>query len=196
VTDHPVSRAPARTPPQTTGPFFPVGMLWSPELSTVARPGSPGTPVRLEGRVLDGAGNPLTDVVVELWQADADGRYRHPGDRWGEPDPTGFTGFGRSGIGTDGCFRFDALRPGPVVLTDGREMAPHFVLQVFGRGLLDHLTTRVYLPDDPRNDADPVLALVPADRRRTLLARATGDPTVLRFDVVLQGPDETVFIDA
>ena len=184
-----------RTPPQTTGPFFPVGMLWSADLSTIARPGTPGAAFRLEGRVLDGAGDPLTDVVVEIWQADPDGRYRHPLDRWNEADPTDFTGFGRSGIATDGCFRFDTVRPGSVALPGGGRQAPHLVLQVFGRGLLDHLTTRVYFPDDPLNDGDSVLALVPRDRRRTLVAAETGDPAVLRFDVVLQGSDETVFID-
>jgi protocatechuate 3,4-dioxygenase alpha subunit len=108
----------------------------------------------------------------------------------------GFTGFGRSGIGPDGCFAFDTIRPGPVALPDGGGQAPHLVLLVFGRGLLDHLTTRVYFPDEPANEADPILSLVPAERRATLIARpGSADPTMLRFDVVLQGPDETVFFD-
>ena len=185
-----------RTPPQTTGPFFPIGMLWDTALSTVAIAGEPGMRIRIEGRVLDGAGEPLRDVVVEIWQADAAGRYRHPADRWDGTPEEGFSGFGRSGIGADGCFTFDTIRPGRVPLADGSLQAPHIVLQVFGRGLLDHLTTRIYFPGDPANATDPILSRVPVDRRATLVARpATADGVVLRFDVVLQGPDETVFLD-
>jgi len=191
-----MSSSAARTPPQTTGPFFPIGLLWSPHLVSIARPGEPGVPIRIEGRVLDGAGTPLPDVMVEIWQADADGRYRHPLDRWADAAGSPFTGFGRSGIGADGCFRFETVRPGPVRLADGRVQAPHLTALVFGRGLLDHLTTRIYFPDDPLNAADPILSLVPAARRPTLVAQPTTDPSVIRFDVVLQGPDETVFLDA
>lgn len=190
-------RRPLRTPSQTSGPYFPIGMLWDPAMPMLAGRDDPGRRIRLEGRVLDGAGEPLRDVLIELWQADPDGRYRHPLDRWDDATSTGFTGFGRSGIGADGCFRLDTVRPGPVPLPDGRRQAPHLTLLVFGKGLLDHLTTRVYFPDEPLNAEDPTLARVPGDRRSTLVARwGSADGTILTFDVVLQGAAETVFFDA
>jgi protocatechuate 3,4-dioxygenase, alpha subunit len=188
---------PEPTPPQTVGPFFRPSLLRD-ERRAIRGPGSSGEPVALEGRVLDGKGDPIGDAMVEVWQANAHGRYRHPFDTRDAPLEEGFFGFGRVATDRSGGFRFETVRPGAVPWPEGGWQAPHLNLQVFARGLLDRLSTRVYFDGDPANDGDPVLRAVPADRRSTLLARPTdgaGTPTY-RLDIVLQGPDETVFFDA
>ena len=193
------SQESSQTPSQTIGPFFAYGLT----ARQYAYPGAqvtdaivadetvPGPRIRIEGRVLDGAGIAVPDALVEIWQAGPDGRYA--ADARGN---SGFSGFGRQGTGTDPeCrFSFVTVKPGSV----GAEHAPHVNVIVFMRGLLSHLYTRLYFDDEASANArDPILALVPADRRHTLLARRepVAGETVYRFDIRLQGPEETVFFD-
>ncbi len=191
-----------QTPSQTIGPFFAYGLtpqqynfpLRSIAGGTMAAEDTEGERIRIEGCVYDGAGTPVDDAMIELWQADAQGRYAHPSDPRGSN--SGFSGFGRVGTGTDPQkrFIFDTIKPGSA---DGRQ-APHIGVIVFMRGLLAHLYTRIYFEDEAAaNDADPVLSAVPADRRHTLLARRTMTPTGIayRYDIRMQGQDETVFFD-
>ncbi|MBY5164254.1 protocatechuate 3,4-dioxygenase subunit alpha [Salsipaludibacter albus] len=190
-----------QTPSQTVGPFF--GMALGREGDEVlVDDDTPGERIRLEGRLLDGNGDPVEDGLVELWQADASGRYRHPLDDWDPPpstgDARGFTGFGRCPTAFEtGAWAFDTIRPGAVADPAGGMQAPHLNLVVQARGMLDALFTRVYLDDEPANEADRVLQSVPAERRATLVAtRQDGDdPPTFVLDLHLQGPDETVFLD-
>lgn len=194
--------SPKQTPSQTVGQYFAYGL--TPEqygypLSSVAGPAmrgddTDGEPIRIEGQVLDGEGAPVNDAMIELWQADAQGRYAHPADP--RSSNAGFAGFGRCGTGTDpeNRFRFETVKPGTI--TDGQ--APHMNVAVFMRGLLTHAYTRIYFSDETEaNAADPVLGSVPADRRATLTAERTqeGGATVYRFDIHMQGENETVFFD-
>jgi protocatechuate 3,4-dioxygenase alpha subunit len=171
------------TPSQTAGPFVHIGLTWLCR-DCLAPPDADGECVTVEGRVLDGDGQPVTDAFIEIWQADPHGRYTD----------AGFHGFGRVPTDGQGVFRFTTVKPGHVPGPGGSRQAPHLLVAVFARGLLKHVVTRMYFPDEPGNAADPVLALVPADRRSTLVARARG-AGVLAWDIVLQGEDETVFFD-
>jgi protocatechuate 3,4-dioxygenase, alpha subunit len=179
------------TPSQTVGPFFGHALPW-PDGPYVVPDGTPGA-VWLRGRVLDGAGEPVPDALVETWQADPDGRFTHPDDPRGPA--TGFRGFGRCPTDPEGRYAILTRKPGPVPGPDGRPQAPHVDVSVFARGLLDRVVTRAYFGDEERaNAADPVLASVTdADARATLVAEPTGDG--YRFDVRLQGDRETVFFD-
>jgi protocatechuate 3,4-dioxygenase alpha subunit len=183
------------TPPQTVGPFF-HGSLLGQERSAIASEGTDGDRVRIRGRILDGGGKPVDDAMVEIWQANAHGRYRHPADGRDVPLDETFIGFGRAGT-VEGEFVFRTIRPGAVPSPDGGWQASHLNVLVFARGLLDRLATRIYFEDDPAIEADDVLRSVPEDRRGTLLARRDpqGGPGDYRFDVVLQGERETVFFD-
>lgn len=193
---------PGQTPSQTVGPYFSMILARADADAVLADGSTSGRPIVLTGRILDGDDEPIEDALVELWQADADGRYRHPHDDDRPLDPTdpGFTGFGRARTGfEDGRYTFRTIRPGRVPGPDGDRQAPHLNLCVQARGMLNPVFTRVYLPDEEAtNVADPVLSSVAADRRATLVAHADGDvdgvPRVC-FDVRLQGPDETVFLD-
>jgi protocatechuate 3,4-dioxygenase, alpha subunit len=181
----------AATPSQTVGPFFSHALPW-PDGPYVVPAGTPGA-VWLRGTVLDGAGEPVPDALVETWQADPAGRFDHPDDPRGGP-AEGFRGFGRCPTDAAGRWAVLTLKPGPVPAPDGRPQAPHVAVSVFARGLLDRLVTRVYFADEPdANAADPVLAALPAPARATLLAKPTGDG--YRFDVRLRGERETVFFD-
>lgn len=198
-----------QTPWQTVGPFFHYGLPWKggadlvgtselgarpelmpPEHYVLASP-SPkgeisGETIVLEGAVIDADGQVIPDAMVEIWQADAAGRYAEGN--------TGFIGFGRSSTSEDGVYRFRTVRPGSI----GEGHAPHIAIGVFGRGLLKRLVTRAYFEGDQANASDAILALVPAERRDTLLARRVGKAdgaTVWRFDIILQGAGETVFFD-
>lgn len=189
-------RAPGPTPSQTVGPFFHGGMLRE-GLEVLVTPETQGERVRIEGRVYDGERVPVNDAVVEIWQANAHGRYRHPADQRPVPLDPAFVGFGRAGTDDAGYYRFETIKPGPVPFQAQRAQAPHINVFVLARGLLDQLATRLYFEDEPANGTDPVLAQVPGDRRAALLARRVrnGEPAVYRFDIVLQGDDETVFFD-
>jgi protocatechuate 3,4-dioxygenase alpha subunit len=179
------------TPSQTIGPFFAVGLCW-PDGPEVVAAGTPGA-VWIGGRVLDGAGEPVADALVETWQADPEGRFAHPDDPRGPAGP-GFRGFGRCPTDAEGRWAVRTVKPGPVPAPGGGLEAPHLNVSVFARGLLNRLVTRVYFPDEaPANAADPVLASVadPAARER-LVAAPEGDR--LRFDIRLQGAQETPFL--
>lgn len=181
-----------QTPSQTVGPFFHVALV-DPADAAVAGPQAEGEPIELAGVVLDGEGAPVGDALLELWQADAEGRYGHPNDpRHADADPH-VRGFGRAATDEGGAYRFRTILPGPVPGPDGRPLARHANLRVFARGMLIHVVTRVFFEDDA---TDPVLAAVDEARRDTLLARREeGEPTRYRFDVHLQGDRETVFFE-
>lgn len=184
------------TASQTVGPYLHIGLsgLYCADLIANA-PALAAARIVVEGRVCDGAGAPVSDAMVEIWQANPAGRYRHPADQRELALAPGFTGFGRVPTEADGAFRFITVKPGPVPAAEGGFHAPHILVSVFARGLLRHVCTRMYFPDEARaNAADGVLARVPAERRDTLMARDTGNGS-LRWDVVLQGKNETVFFD-
>ncbi len=184
------------TPSQTVGPYLSLGLPWT-DGSFAVTPDTPGA-IRVVGQVLDGAGVPLPDAVVESWQADPDGRFSHPDDPRGPARPAvaGFRGFGRSLTDGDGRYEIVTLRPGPLPTPEGTTEAPHLDVSVFARGMLDRLVTRVYFPDEAEaNAADPVLASIADPLRRATLIAAAGPDGEFRFDVRLQGDGETVFFD-
>ena len=181
------------TPSQTVGPYLHIGLTWL-ITENLAPKGIPGERVRIQGRVLDGDGQPVNDALVEIWQANAAGKYAHPRDRQSKPLADGFRGFGRSATNRNGAFRFRTIKPGPVPGPGGKLQAPHIAVNVFMRGQLKQLVSRIYFPGETSNAQDPVLALVPADRRATLIARAV-KPGVQEWNVILQGKAETVFFD-
>ena len=187
-----------QTPSQTVGPYFAYGLTarqYNYPLTSIAEGAMAGEDVegeriRVEGRVLDGDGATVPDAMIEIWQADAQGRFAHPADP--RNSNTGFSGFGRFGTGTDPHHRFifDTIKPGAAA--DGE--APHLNVIVFMRGLLTHVYTRIYFEDEAQaNAADPVLSAVPADRRNTLIARRDGN--TYRLDIHMQGENETVFFE-
>jgi protocatechuate 3,4-dioxygenase alpha subunit len=180
------------TPSQTAGPFFALGLIdarWEVEID----PATPGRRIRIEGRVLDGDGAPVIDALVESWQADASGIYRHPRTMVDHALPNdSFTGFARVATDAEGCFAWRTIMPGPVSEPDGLRHAPHIDLGIFARGLLNRLHTRLYFPQEALNARDPVLALVPPERRATLIAMSTGVDRY-GFDIRLRGAGETVF---
>jgi protocatechuate 3,4-dioxygenase alpha subunit len=183
------------TASQTVGPYVTIGFARS-VVVDLAAAGVSGERIALAGRVIAAEGKPVDDAVVEIWQANAQGKYAHPEDAQDKPIEPGFRGFGRCLTDAAGRYRFATIKPGRVPGPEGVEQAPHIVVTVFMRGLLKHLITRVYFPDDPANAQDPVLNLVPAQRRATLIARrAAGDKAALEWNVILQGPEETVFFD-
>lgn len=191
-----------QTPSQTIGPFFAYGLTpeqYDYDLTSIAGPklaseDQEGVRIHVEGQVFDGEGATVGDAMIEIWQADAAGRYAHPSDERGSN--ADFTGFGRVGTGTDSQerFFFETVKPGAVA----KGQAPHINVVVFMRGLLNHAYTRIYFPDEVEaNAADPVLAAVPADRRGTLIAKQEerDGKAFYRFDIHMQGPNETVFFD-
>jgi protocatechuate 3,4-dioxygenase alpha subunit len=192
------------TPSQTVGPYFAYGLTptsrydWSDlALNNLITPEVSGERIRIEGRVTDGDGKPINDAMIEIWQADAQGRYAHPSDKRALPN-SAFKGFGRVGTDERGAYAFDTIKPGAVPGNNGQMQAPHILVCYFSRGLLTHIYTRIYFGDEPAaNDKDAILALVPADRRDTLIARKDmrGTTPVYRFDIRIQGDDETVFFD-
>jgi len=176
------------TPSQTVGPFFTIGLLWE-DGPFVVPDGTEGA-VRIGGRVLDGAGDPVPDALVETWQADPDGRYDHPDDPRGRPD--GFRGFARCTTADDGRWQIVTRKPGPVPAADGGTQAPHLAVSLFARGLLNRLVTRIYFGDEvAANAADPVLGLLDQDRRATLVAGPVEGG--YEIDLRLQGARETAF---
>ena len=182
------------TPSQTVGPFFSIGLGWL-ERIDLAGETVTGERVTIHGRVLDGDGVPVPDAVLEIWQANRYGRYAHHEDTQKKPVEKGFAGFGRVATNGEGLFQFSTIKPGPVPGPNGTEQAPHLVISVFMRGLLKRLVTRMYFPNDARHANDPILTLVDAARKGTLIATADDASCSLEWNVVLQGPRETVFFD-
>ena len=173
------------TTSQTVGPYLHIGLTRM-TIENLAPPGVAGEHVAIEGRVMDGDGKPVNDALVEIWQANAEGKYGQKG----------FRGFGRSPTDDGGAFRFQTIKPGRVPAPGGGLQAPHIAVNIFMRGQLKQLVSRIYFPDDPANGEDPVLTLVPTERRATLIAtKLPGGSGTLQWNVILQGRDETVFFD-
>ena len=195
-----------QTPSQTVGPYFSYGL--TPEAfgrkgiasNVLVSPATKGKRIRIEGVLSDGEDKPVADALVEIWQANAAGRYRHPSDRRDAvPLDDAFTGFGRAATDAQGLFRFDTVKPGPVPGRGNALQAPHVGVIVLARGMLNHVFTRLYFADEAgANTEDPVLQAIEAGRRNTLIATAVpgSDPAPYRLDIRLQGPGETVFFDA
>ncbi len=190
------------TPSQTVGPYFAYGLTpggkyeWNDAFSNdLVTPDATGDRIRIVGQVFDGDGAVVPDAMLEIWQADAQGRFADPQDKRALPNAT-FKGFGRCGTSAKGEFSFDTIKPGIVPDPDGKAQAPHVLLAIYARGMLLHLYTRIYFDDEAeRNAADPILALVPTERRATLIAKREAGSATYRFDIHLQGDDETVFFD-
>ncbi len=170
---------PAATANQTIGPYW--HLMEDPSWADLTRFGATGEVITVTGSVINGAGQPMDYACVEIWQADP-------------PASATFPAFGRSATDARGEYCFTTLKPGPVRGRGNTQQAPHLAISVFARGLLKHLTTRIYFADDRRNAADPLLSSIddPA-RRATLIAQPLGN--VWRFDIVLQGDNETVFLE-
>jgi protocatechuate 3,4-dioxygenase alpha subunit len=178
---------------QTVGPYLHIGLEW---LATpnIAGKGIKGERVSIAGRLIDGDGIGVNDGMLEIWQANAEGKYAHPEDAQKKPLEKGWRGFGRVFTDAKGGFRFSTVKPGRVPGPDGSLQAPHLVVSVFMRGMLKHLATRIYFADEAAANAqDPVLKLVPPARRATLIPKKKGN--ALEWNVVLQGRNETVFFD-
>ena len=185
----------AATASQTVGPYFDIG-LTKYSVPDLAGPGIEGERVTIQGRVLDGDSKPVNDALIELWQANASGRYAHPEDAQDKRLQQGFKGFGRAGTDDSGAFRFTTIKPGRVPGPHGGLQAPHIVVAVFMRGLLKHLVSRIYFPDEANNAEDPILRLVEPERRATLIAtKVPGRDGLLEWNVICSGQNETVFFD-
>ena len=186
------------TPSQTVGPFFHLGMA-RPEWADLTALHPAGEKIQIEGRVIDGDGAAVPDAIIEVWQANAAGRYNHPEDRQEDkPIDPHFRGFGRVATDAQGRWRVVTIKPGPVPGRGNTLQAPHINVVLFARGLLIHLHTRIYFADEPANTTDPLLASIEDEAaRRSLLARraAGADPALYQFDIVLQGEGETAFLD-
>ena len=181
------------TPSQTVGPYLHLGLTDARSISRIASDGAKGERVWLTFGVLDGDGVPVPDAMIELWQADSEGNYPHQDS---SADGAPFRGFGRLATAEDGSCTFETIKPGCVPGPGETIQAPHINVSILGRGILKRLSTRVYFAGEPANAADPVLALLPQNRRATLLAQP--DPARAGkwiFNVHLRGDGETVFFD-
>ena len=197
------------TASQTAGPYVHIGLapkqagfdIFHKDFTNVlAGPKTKGEHIRIEGRVIDGSGTPLRDVLIEIWQANAAGKYNHPGDKQAKPIDKSFRGWGRGCSDFDtGVYAFDTIKPGAVMGRNKRPMAPHVNFWIVARGINIGLATRMYFSDEAAANAkDPVLNLIEWEsRRKTLIGQreAKKGQVVYRFDINLQGPDETVFFD-
>jgi len=188
------------TPSQTAGPYVHIGLMpgWAGNDGPFATQlgespvtdAAAGARIEITGQVLDGTGWPLRDALIESWQADAEGRY--PGDEGADPGVTGFCRFAIDPATAE--FTLRTIKPGPVAMPDGRQQSPHIALWIVARGINIGLMTRVYF-DDADRDADPILSRIEQrDRVDTLIAQPQGNGRY-RFDIRLQGPGETVFLD-
>jgi protocatechuate 3,4-dioxygenase alpha subunit len=193
------------TPSQTAGPYVHIGLtpnfcdiggVYDQDLGkTMVNDKTLGQRITVNGHVFDGAGALVRDAVIEIWQADAAGLYNSPSEIRGTADPN-FTGWGRCPTrAEDGVYSFDTIRPGRVPFKDGRKMAPHITFWIVARGINIGLHTRMYFPEEAdANAADPLLMRVEhRDRVATMIA--TQDGSTYNFDIHLQGPKETVFLD-
>ena len=186
-----------QTPSQTVGPFFHFGLLHEGG-NVLAGPRVRGERIVLLGKVLDGNGEPLPDAMLELWQPDSSGIFAHPADPLHAQADPDFRGFGRAGTDGEGVYRFETVKPGSIGRPPDADSAPHANLNVFARGMLIHVMTRVYFEGEPGNGNDPLLRSLPEEKRGRLLARlesGSGSPKVYRFDVRLQGEGETPFFE-
>ncbi len=185
------------TPAQTIGPFFEVNLTAEKHCrGRIAGPEAKGEHMRLACRVFDGDGVPINDAMIEIWQADSEGCYNSPEDPNGRASDPACHGFGRLATAEEGNCEFETIRPGRVPGLENKLQAPHCVVAIFARGLLKQLYTRIYFAGDPANTDDPVLALVPPERRETLMShRDSANKNRWIFQVHLQGERETVFFE-
>lgn len=180
---------------QTVGPFFHLGLAEFYRDNLVS-PGAPGEIISIRGRILDADGDGVNDAVLEIWQADSQGKFHESKEAAEKSGAAGFWGFGRIPTNLEGAFHFRTIEPGRVPGPEGADQAPHIVVTIFMRGLLKQLTTRIYFPGEPANEEDAVLRLVPPERRATLIAARTLENSgELEWNVILQGANETVFFD-
>jgi protocatechuate 3,4-dioxygenase alpha subunit len=179
---------------QTVGPFFSIGLEHL-NRADLAAAGVPGTVVTINGQILDGDGQPVSDAQLEIWQADSEGNFSENKCEARGLRSAAFTGFARIPTDATGNFELRTIKPGCVADALGQSQAPHLAVFVFMRGLLKPLYTRTYFDGEPANGADTVLNLVPQERRSTLIAQADGPAGVFRWNINLQGPDETVFFE-
>jgi len=180
----------------TVGPFFHSVLPWK-DGGQMAGPATRGERVTLLGRVLDAEGTPINDAMIELWQANAAGRYDHPEDEGpGDIDPS-FKGFGRVAADAQGTFTVETIKPGRVRGLGNSLQAPHIEISIFARGVLKRLVTRLYFAGDAANDSDPVLGLIEDEARRSTVMAVPdpGKPGRWLFTLHLGGPNETVFFD-
>lgn len=199
-----MSKTPGITPSQTIGPFAAPVLTpneagkrnydWHQLVgNNLVTPDAAGERIRIEGRMLDSDEVPVDGILFEIWQADGQGRYAHPRDP--NRTNTSFKGFGRFESDMQGCFVFDTVKPGRVAGPNGAMQAPHLVVAIHMRGVLSHLFTRIYFSDEATNADDPILALVPAARRETIIATRDPSNAIYRIDFRIQGARETVFFD-
>ena len=180
---------------QTVGPFFRIGLEALFE-ADIAGEGVKGERVAIAGRLLDGDGKAIPDAAIEIWQANSEGKYAHPVDTQDKLLEPGFRGFGRLPTDDDGCFRFTTVKPGSVPGPGTTMQAPHLVVSIVMRGLLKGLVTRAYFPDEPANATDPILKLIDPARQDTLVMKRSGEHAdVLLWEIHMQGPQETVFLE-
>ena len=183
-------------PSQTIGPFFHFGLTDNHSTGRIADEQAQGERIQLICRVLDGDGLTVDDAMLEIWQANAEGKYNHPDDRQQKAVEPGYYGFGRMATAEDGTCEFHTIKPGRVPGPGNLLQAPHLNVAVFARGMLKQLYTRIYFFGDAANEADPILAMVPAERRASLMAQPDpAKPGLWLFDIQLQGEEETVFFD-
>jgi protocatechuate 3,4-dioxygenase alpha subunit len=184
------------TPSQTVGPFLHIGLTWL-TTTDLAKNASAGERIIIAGSVLDADGQPIPDAMLEVWQANAEGKYAHPDDTQDKRIDPGFSGFGRIPTDKDGRFRFVTMKPGPAPGPGNTLQAPHIVVAVFMRGMLNHLYTRIYFSDEVApNAADPILGRIEEPARRdTLIAKRAAGAPEYRWDIIMQGEHETVFFD-
>jgi len=181
---------------QTVGPYFHLGLTDPRSVECIAGPAARGERVTLVCTVLDGDGVPVPDAMLEIWQANAEGKYHHPEDTQEKALDPACEGFGRMGSDAAGVMKFETIKPGRVPGPHNRLQAPHLNVSILARGLLKRLPTRIYFAGDPANEEDPVLALVPEERRQTLMAQPDrSKPGQWNFVIHLQGERETVFFD-
>jgi len=186
------------TPSQTAGPYFHLGLTSKRSVSCMAGPKAKGERLRILFRVHDGNNQPVPDAMIEIWQANAEGKYKHPDDQQDKLEDPELSGFGRMETDQNGACIFETIKPGcvPASDDDATMQAPHLNVSVFGRGILKRLAARVYFAGDPANDIDPVLALVPNERRHTLFAQPVPEGKgEWVFNLHLCGEDETVFFE-
>lgn len=198
------------TPSQTAGPYVHIGLIPHQAgfeifknnfVNVLAGAATRGERITIEGRIIDGTGAPLRDALIEVWQANSEGRYNHPADTQKKKLDDGFRGWGRTGTDFKTClYTFETIKPGPVIARTGaKSMAPHINFWIVARGINIGLSTRMYFSDEAAaNATDPVLNLIEQEARRsTLIAQRSvrQGKVVYTFDIVLQGERETVFFN-
>lgn len=191
-----------QSPSQTIGPYFALGLVRKGDkviTNVLISEKTAGERIRIEGCVFDGEGRPVEDAMIEIWQANKHGRYNHPLDEQDKPLDPDFMGHGRAGTDPNGKYWFETIKPGSTMGPNNTTQSPHINAIVFARGMLVHAFTRIYFDNEAANQNDPVLMSIEDEaRRNTLIAQreASDGRTVYRFDIHLQGENETVFFDA